>query len=218
MIVAIIFDFDGVVIDSENMKAEAWKNVLKEYGIKNGDDWYKDHMGITRLNLCTKAINEFDLSASADELYKKKVEIYSRMLEEGTRPINSTINFLKSILKDNFKIGLASAESLAIINRQLRIVGIYDIFDAITSGEDEVENNKPSPEIYLLTAKKLEVKPSECVAIEDSEAGVEAAKNAGMRCIGYRNEDSGNQDLSKADLIIDDLSKLSVDRIRKLNS
>jgi len=83
------------------------------------------------------------------------------------------------------------------------------LFDCIVGAEDIV-HSKPNPEIFLKAAAELNVNPSDCLVVEDSKLGVEAAKHAGMKCLGYRNPDSGNQNLSKADIITDDFSKLSI--------
>ena len=95
------------------------------------------------------------------------------------------------------------------------MAGVYGLFDVITSGKDETKENKPNPEIYSLTARKLNLLPQNCLAIEDSAPGIEAAKRAGMICVGYKNPHSGNQDMSKADFIVDDFSLSSLSKIFK---
>lgn len=85
----------------------------------------------------------------------------------------------------------------------------------IISGE-EVKRGKPDPEIFITTAKRIGVNPESCLVIEDAENGVKAAKAAGMKCIGYKNMDSGNQDLSEADLVINNFSELNLDILKGL--
>ncbi len=214
MIKAIVFDMDGVIVNSEKLKAEAWKKVLEKYGIKNGDKWYKQRIGISRTELCKNAINTFSLSAKPMELYESKVTTYKKMLKKRTEPIKPAVRFLNSIPKD-IKIGLVSSQNKEIIEQQLKIIKVYSCFDVIVSGEDDIKRNKPYPDSYLLAAKKLKIKPESCVVIEDSEAGVEAAKGAGMKCIGYKNPDSGNQDLSKADVIISSFEEINLKELIK---
>ena len=91
----------------------------------------------------------------------------------------------------------------------LQTLEIKALFSAITS-TDEVKHGKPAPDIYLLTAKKLGIDPAECIAIEDATAGVHAAKKAGMKCIGYRGDPKSTQNLSKADLIIEDFRHIDL--------
>ncbi|UCD04484.1 MAG: HAD family phosphatase [Candidatus Woesearchaeota archaeon] len=207
MIKAIIFDMDGVIINSEKVKAEAWKKVLSKYGVKDGDKWYKERAGISRTELANDAIKTFSLSAKVEDLYKNKINTYHKMLKNQTEPIESTIKFLKSIPKD-IKIGLVSSQNKEIIKQQLKIIGVFSYFDVIISGDDTIDRNKPYPDAYLLAAKKLKIETDSCIAVEDTKAGVEAAKSAGMKCVGFKNLDSGNQDLSKADKIVSNLNNL----------
>ena len=86
---------------------------------------------------------------------------------------------------------------------------LEDYFSCILSGE-EVENGKPAPDIYVETAKKLGIVPEECIVIEDSKNGVMAAKEAGMKCIGFKNINSGEQDLSKADYIVNSIVEIKI--------
>src|SRR3989338_11422888 len=211
MIKGIIFDMDGTLLDSEVLKAKAWKMALEEYGAENGDNFYRENIGNTGSIISKRAVNEFSLLIEPEEILRKKENNYLELLKKGAEPINSTIEFLKSMVGEKIKLGLASSERKTIIEEQLKLAGVYDYFDVIVSGKDEVERNKPSPEIYLLTAKKLCINANECVVIEDSSPGIEAAKKAGMLCIGYRNPHSGEQDFSKADFIVNDssLSRLS---------
>jgi beta-phosphoglucomutase-like phosphatase (HAD superfamily) len=94
----------------------------------------------------------------------------------------------------------------------LRKLEITRLFDSIISAED-VAHGKPDPEIFLMSARRLKVIPAECLVVEDAKLGVEAAKEAGMKCLGYRNPHSGNQDLSKADIVTDDFSSLDVQKL-----
>jgi beta-phosphoglucomutase-like phosphatase (HAD superfamily) len=97
----------------------------------------------------------------------------------------------------------------------LRKLKIEHLFDAVVCAED-ITHSKPHPEIFLKAAERLREMPENCLVIEDSKLGVEAAKSAGMKCIGFRNPNSGNQDLSKADVIVDDFAKLETQRLKSL--
>jgi len=214
MIKAVIFDMDGVLTDSEVLKAESWKRILEEFGVKEGDKWYIKNMGNPGIELSKQATKEFNLLIDYKTFFKKNREIYLQILnKEGTIPIKEAINFLKSLPKEKLKIGLASSEYEKIIKQHLNSIKILHLFNAITSGADETEKGKPNPEIYLITAKKLGIKPKECIVIEDSSPGIEAAKRAGMKCIAYKNPNSGNQDLSKADFIVNSLLELDLNKI-----
>jgi len=207
MIRAVIFDLDGVLIDSEKSKAKSWERVLSEYGIKNGGSWYRYKIGMPGKEIARMAIEEFSLNLSSNELFDKNRRIYLNIANKKVEPINSSIRFLKSIDEDIFRIGLASSEYSSFIRNQLSKIDIYKFFDAIASGVEEVKRDKPAPDIYLLIAMKLNVNPKRCIAIEDSAVGVKAAKNACMKCIGYQNPVSGDQNLLEADIICENLSK-----------
>jgi beta-phosphoglucomutase-like phosphatase (HAD superfamily) len=107
-------------------------------------------------------------------------------------------------------LGLASSEGLNIIKRNLRRLDIFELFDVISSGGDEVDRNKPDPAIYSLSAMKLGIDSSRCLAIEDTQPGVISAKSAGMHCVGFINSNSGDQDFSLVDIKTDDLRNLSI--------
>ena len=108
-----------------------------------------------------------------------------------------------------YKIGLGSSSVRPMVNNVLTRFGIIEYFDALTTG-DEVEHSKPDPTIYLLAAKKLGVNPADCTVVEDAASGVKAAKAAGMQCIAVRNPNSGQQDLSLADKIIDKYEEIHI--------
>ena len=212
MLEAVIFDMDGVLVDSEPSKAESWERVLMKYGVENGGKWYTARIGTSGKDLAKEAVREFSLSVSDESLFRDNRSLYLGLCDERVIPIYSSIKFLKSI-PGYVKIGVASSEYKRVIERKTKLIGIGKFIEAITSGAEEVTHDKPNPEVYLCTAKKLRVLPEKCLAVEDSRTGVESAKNANMRCIGFRNPNSGNQDLSRADITIDDLTKLDIEKI-----
>jgi len=219
MIEAIISDVDGVIIDSEAFKMKAWEETLKDYGIQDGGEWYRQRIGTGRQALAEMVL-ELGLPENLiDEFSNQRRAFYYNLIERESVPvIDSTVRFINSIPKDEFKLGAASSNPLHIIEGHLRNVGIRYLFDAIVSGTDDVARDKPYPDVYFFVAKKLKVSPERCLGIEDSGPGVEAVKGAGMKCIGFRNPNSGDQDLSEADMIVDDLSKLSVEEAVSLVS
>jgi beta-phosphoglucomutase-like phosphatase (HAD superfamily) len=94
----------------------------------------------------------------------------------------------------------------------LRKLGITQLFDAIISAED-VKHSKPDPEIFLVSARRLNMSPAQCLVVEDAKLGVQAAKEAKMKCLGYKNPHSGEQDLSRADIVTDDFSSLDINEL-----
>jgi HAD superfamily hydrolase (TIGR01509 family) len=123
------------------------------------------------------------------------------------KPIQGIPELLEQLKRDGVLTAIASSSSRDFISLVVDRTGIRQYFDAFISGQ-ELPESKPNPAIYLLAAQTLGVEPSECIVLEDAHLGVEAAKRAGMRCIGYRNPNSGAQDLSKADVVVDRMEKI----------
>lgn len=210
MIKAIIFDMDGVLIDTEALKMDAHRRVLESYGVKLEEKFYLPLIGTTRLNICRKLKARYKLLATPEELALKKVEEYKQIIRRRLEAIPEAVDFLKRLPKKKFRIALCSTQNKAFIKNQLRKLHLLHYFEIITSGEDEVVASKPDPAVYKLTLKKLGLKANECIAIEDSEVGVIAAKKAGIYCIAVPNKYTKHQDFTKADKIVRSLAKVDL--------
>ena len=200
---------DGVIVDSEELKAASWKHMFEKYNIpKKGDLWYLERKGISNKELWKDVVEIFHIKKNSEELWEEQMS-HSLILEKKAEPIKTTLKFINSI-KGIYRLAVASTNHKKIVEYNLSKMGIHDYFEFITSGFDECKNQKPAPDIYLLTAQKLNLKPSECLIIEDSSSGVESAKRAGIKCVGFTNGKINIQDLSKADLIIEDFDNLNI--------
>ncbi len=217
MIKAVIFDMDGVIIDSEPIYHRVEKILFNRLGIKISEDEHYSFVGMSMDMIWEKILRNNKLKYKKEELIKlhKDNMISSFQNEEKLTPLPNLVEFIERLIDNNFKIALASSSPRILIDIILKKLEIKNFFEVIISGED-VENGKPFPDIFLLTAKHLGCKPSECLVIEDSKNGVSAAKKAHMKCIGFKNSNSGKQDLSFADMIIDNFSALHVKDIRSL--
>ncbi|MCD4795789.1 MAG: HAD family phosphatase [Candidatus Cloacimonetes bacterium] len=217
MIKAVIFDMDGVIIDSEPIYHKVEKKLFKRLGIKISEDEHYSFVGMSMDLIWEKILSKNKLKLNKEELIKLHTDnmIGSFQNEEKLTPLPDLIELIERFIDNDFKIALASSSSGILIDIILKKLEIKKFFEVIISGED-VENGKPFPDIFLLTAKHLGIKPSECLVIEDSKNGVSAAKKADMKCIGFQNSNSGMQDLSVADMIIDNFSALHLKDIRTL--
>jgi HAD superfamily hydrolase (TIGR01509 family) len=182
---------------------------MLKYGVKISEEELHTYTGTTAKQMFTDLIRKYKINTTFDEIFAVKEELLFGLLEKHTEATKGIIELLYSLKSANIKLGIGSSSHKRLITYVLNRLRIADLFEAIVSGEDMV-HSKPDPEIFLKAAEKLKAKPEECIVVEDSELGVQAAKKAGMKCIGYRNPNSGNQDLSKADLVIDDFTKLKV--------
>lgn len=203
MLKAVIFDMDGVLIDSEPIHFESDVNVLKRFNKELSFDFYKKYIGTTMYEIWKNIKQEYDLSLSMEELIKlADIEKEKIIKETGYREIKGVANLVKDIYQSKYLLAVASSSPNEYIVNATTSIKLYDLFNEIVSGA-LLDNPKPSPDIFLYTAKLLGVNPEECMVIEDSTNGINAAKAAGMICIGFKNPNSGDQDLSNADCVID---------------
>ncbi len=179
---AVIFDMDGVLIDSEPLWEEAETELLKSKGVKY-DPLFRDKVvGLGQVDSSKLIIREFGVNCSPENLIKRRMEILLRIYNERLTMFDGAKPLVEKLRSDGFKTALASSSPMAVIEYVLGKFSIGGLFDAVVSG-DCVQNGKPAPDIYLLAAEKLAVKPSECAAVEDSPTGSKSAVSAGMFCI-----------------------------------
>lgn len=216
MLEAIIFDMDGVIIDSEPIHFEVDKSTLKYCNINVSNQDLNEYVGMTNPEMWARLKENYKIKHSVEELIQLQMDMKLNILENrDEKPISGVVNLLKSLKDNNIKIALASSSPKLFIMAVLKKFNIEDYFLKILSGE-EVKKGKPEPDIYIEASKMLNVNPENCLVIEDSRNGVKAAKCAGMKCIGFINENSGIQDLSQADLVISSLEKINLVLIRNL--
>ena len=209
MIKAVIFDLDGVIVESENAHIEAEKQTFLKYGIQISAEELHEYTGTTAKAMFTELIRKYKLNTTFEEIFRQKEEIFSRLLETDAEPTKGIITLLKKLKSKRIKLAIGSSSTKKQIKYVLNKLDIAHLFDSVVGAED-IDHSKPDPEIFLKAAAELNAHPSECLVVEDSKLGVEAAKRAHMKCVGYRNPNSGDQDLSKADIVTNDFSKLKI--------
>lgn len=218
---AIIFDCDGTLVDSEQAYYLALKKALKKYGADVSPEEYSGFVGIST------GLNENFISQKAGHGYVEEIlneawKNYKHLQTEGLEPIKPTYDFLHTLAKNKetlgLKIGLASAASKNDIMINLQNLGIDSFFDIILSGKDDLDDysdpegvNKPKPYIYLHAAKALEIKATECIAIEDSHTGVVAGAEAGCFTVAVPNYFTIGHDLSRAHLTMESFKDVTVE-------
>lgn len=209
---AVIFDCDGILVDSEGIKYEAWKRVLQSRGIDLTHEKYQVLAGLSGLSILSHLEKELRIHLDP-KIINEKDDLYKEMQREGIKPIGPMLSAFQWVKeKHNAKelmLGVASSASKSEIIYNLTCLKICDDFDIILSGKEDLKHyndpkgvNKPKPYIYMEAALRLGVKTSECLVIEDSEAGVSSAKNAGCKVIAVPNDWTIRQNFEKADLIL----------------
>ena len=219
MLKAVIFDMDGVIIDSEPIYFRVMQQLALELGFVMPRNEYDTYVGIASREMWGKIITLHQLNLGVDALQKKEAVAYLSYLEaqENLVPIKGVQSLLDDLAEHGVRIALASSSSRHNIDTVLRILKLQHYFSNITSGEN-VCSSKPAPDIFLLTAQSLGVSPAECLVIEDSTNGVIAARSAGMCCVGYQNPSSGQQDLSRATTVVTSLEELNYHILLKINA
>lgn len=211
---AVIFDMDGVLVDTEPLHYRINQFVMKEMGHELPYEYYRQFIGSTNAHMWNTLIRDYGLRFTPEELSamaeRKKEEI---LAADGYPGIAGARDFVASLKKAGFKLAVASSSTPFMIDKMTTGVGVREYFDKLVSAET-VERPKPAPDVFLKAADMLEVQPSECLVIEDSENGTKAAKAAGMACLGFINPGSGEQDLSAADYLFEAYEGIDVDFVR----
>ena len=233
MIRAMIFDLDGTLVQTERLKALSYARAAKElcpYEIQESEvvEAFKDVVGLSRQEVAIALVDRFDLAEKArvrmDDLevstpwqayIQVRLAIYQDMLLDPQVIRDNqwahNLALLDRALREKCKVGLATMSFRVQVQRILDILKLYDAFDFIAT-RDDVERGKPDPEIYLLVARELGVDPAECLVIEDSPSGVQAALNAGMQVVAvstpFTNEKLHQSGLLPDEHIVDDPGEL----------
>ena len=214
---AIIFDMDGVLINTEPLHYKCWKEVLKEDGINLEYDVYKACIGATREVLLEIIKNHYG------KVYEDPDEVMNRMKQkklqfiekEGFPMLSGLKESIEALYSAGYHLAVASSSPRDAIEMTLDAIGIRPCFDSITSGT-EVKHSKPAPDIFLCAMERLGMAPSDCLVVEDSTNGGKAAKAAGMKCVWYHNPESGEQTIPHAELEIQEWNAENVAKILRI--
>ncbi|AUA30168.1 hydrolase, HAD superfamily, IA subfamily [Clostridioides difficile] len=214
----IIFDMDGVLFDSERISLEFWMETFEKYGYTMTKEIYTSVMGRNRKGIIEGLTDIYDSSVPIIDLYDEKTKNMIEFMERKGAPIKLGVNELISFLKENgYKMAVATSTKRERAVKRLAKANLKDYFDAIVCGDDVV-NSKPNPEIFLKAAKKINVNPQNCIVIEDSPMGVEAAYNGGIRCINVPDlKEPDEQIKSQSHKILENLLEVR-EYLKSLNS
>lgn len=214
MIKCVIFDMDGVVVNTEPLAHTAGTEVYKSLGITVPDDVYASFTGNSDKNIIAKLKNLYDIKLTHDELLEAFNNRYFQVFEESVdlSLMPGVKQLIQELHSKGIKLILASSSTKRKIDAVFTRFGLYPYFDAIVSGED-FEESKPNPAIFIEAVRLSGFSKEECIVIEDSTNGIRAAKGTGIYCIGYVSGEGFPQDTSEADSIITNFAELDYNTI-----
>jgi HAD superfamily hydrolase (TIGR01509 family) len=209
VIEAVIFDLDGVLVDSEHLWDEVREELARERGGRWNDRAQADMMGMSSTEWSRYMHDVIGLPEPPEEISAEVVRRMEARYAEHLPLIEGAVDALRR-LAPTFRLALASSSNRPLIDLALAQAGIADLFEATVSSE-EVERGKPAPDVFLEAARKLSVAPQRCAAIEDSGNGIRAAHAAGMRVIAMPNcrFPPSKDALALANVILESLTELT---------
>lgn len=205
----VIFDMDGVIIDSEELHKKAYYQVFESLELDVSEELYTSFTGSSTLNAFQKLVQHFNLSENPEELVLLKRERYVDFFENdpNLKLINGVENLITYFFNKGYTLILASSSAMVNINRVFNRFNLQSYFKAKISGA-ELKASKPHPEIFKKAVHLGGYKEGECIVIEDSDNGIQAANDAGVFVVGYKNPLVTNQTLKNADMVISDYNEL----------
>lgn len=205
---AVIFDLDGLMVDSERYHYVVMEQLLAKYGKCALEGWLEALIGMDNLETAEFIIRETNLHLSPEEYLQETYEMLLLQTPEVAQPIPGLLALIQNFQAADFKLGVASNSFGVYVRSVVEALGIYDVFDCVLSSDDVV-NAKPAPEIYLLASQRLGVPPERCLVLEDSYHGMMAALEAGMSCVVIPNPHLRTADFSQATFVFSSLEELN---------
>ena len=208
---AVLWDMDGTLVDSEQYHWFSWRDTMAAEGIPITHNQFVVTFGQRNDSILPRWLGA---DAPADRILRvgdAKEDLYRRLVRQsGLAPLPGAAEWVRRLHQENWRQAIASSAPRANLDVVLDVTGLAECFQALASAED-VTAGKPDPQVFLIAAARLAVSPSQCIVVEDAAAGVEAARRAGMRCIGVSRKES-----LAADVAVSSLADLAPDTFAKL--
>lgn len=180
---AVIFDMDGILIDSENLVGQCWMEIAAEQHIEGMSETIRKCIGLNKNDTRQLVMDTYGPDFPYDEFATLASSRFQELVAMKGLPMKKGVREILQFLRDRkIPIGLASSTREVTVRRQMTDLGLIDFFDQIVGG-DAVEHSKPNPEIYLIACGKMGFAPADCMAVEDSPNGIRAASAAGMETV-----------------------------------
>jgi len=217
MLKAVLFDMDGVIVDTEPLHRKAYFNMFKDVNISVPDSLYNSFTGQATLPICTTLCETFSLNRDPRELVNLKRKHFKYLFEndDSLQLIDGVLELIQDYYNNGLTLILASSASMPNINRIFKRFDLDQYFKAKISGAD-LKASKPHPEIFIRAAELANENRESCVVIEDSTNGIKAAHDAGIFCVGFQSPNSDNQDYKLADLVVRNFEEIAYRRLNQI--
>lgn len=215
MIKAVLFDMDGVIIDSEPLHTKAYHAMFKEFGIDVSTALYESFTGKATLAICEELVTEFNLDAHPKDLVASKRKHFKSLfaLDTDLELIPGVLDLIKDYHANGLTLVLASSASMPSINNVFKRFNLDQYFVAKLSGAD-LKASKPHPEIFIKAAEASGHDKAHCMVIEDSTNGIKAAHSAGIYAVAFDSPHSKNQDYTLADKVITSFKEIAFSELQ----
>jgi len=213
-VLACIFDLDGVIVDTARYHYLAWKRLAEELGFYFSEKNNERLKGVSRMTSLNILLETGGIKLPEEDkiqLTDKKNTLYKEYISELSPDdiLPGAQKFLDTVRKDNLKIGIGSASKNTHLI--LKNIGLDNYFDSVVDG-NKIHRSKPDPEVFLIVASELKIQPENCVVFEDAAAGIQAARNGGMTCVGI----GSDKILHEAGLVVKSLKEMTLEKLYSL--
>ena len=213
----VIFDMDGLMIDSEPIQLKAVNDALKPLQLSVSEAQFIDIVGQKSIENFAHLKQKYGFTENIETLEQNKNKAYKKRIQQELKPMPGLYQALDLCKENNINLALASSSIKADIDMVLKILGLENTFAAMVSG-DEVKKGKPDPAIFLKALEKLDIEPSRVAVLEDTAHGINGAKTAGMMTIAIPNRFTARQDFSNADIMLESLTGFNMEILYYLAS
>jgi len=215
---AIIFDVDGVLVDSYNAHYQSWQRLCRERGLEMTQGQFIATFGRTSREIIKELWpDQITTEAAVADHDDRKEELYRELLARDFPTLDGAVELIDELNEAGFLLAVGSSGPPENVGLVLDALDRRDVFGGVVTGDD-VTRGKPDPQVFLLGAERIGASPANCVVIEDAPVGVTAAHAAGMKCVAVVSTGRVREKLAAADLVVDTLRELNADIIRGLIS